>query len=159
MSNSSDIIVDEDVYQLCVKIATEAHKGQKRKNTKEDYINHPLRVADKFEDNFMKCLAVMHDVREDNPEYTVAKLQELKVPDIIISKLDLLTHMIGESYLDYFMRAISDLITCRIKLQDINDNLRNLSKGSLRDKYELARVIIFMKYPSFQLTEIGYLKY
>ena len=82
MSNSSVIIVDEDIYQLCVKISTKAHKGQKRKFTNEDYIKHPLRVSDKFEDNFMKCLAVMHDVREDNPEYTIEKLHELTGMDI-----------------------------------------------------------------------------
>lgn len=159
MSNSSVIIVDEDTYQLCVSIAIKAHKGQKRKFTNEDYIKHPLRVADKFEDNFMKCLAVMHDVREDNPEYTIEKLQELKVPDVIINKLDFLTHHKDESYLDYFMRAISDLVTCRIKLQDINDNLRDIPNGTLKDKYELARTIIYMKYPTFQLSEIGYLRY
>lgn len=153
-------MINEDTYQLCVRIATEAHKGQKRKFGNDDYIVHPLRVADKFEDLFMKCIAVMHDVMEDNREYTVQKLQELLVPDIIISKVSLLSHLDKEEpYLDYFMRAISDLVTMRIKLQDLNDNLRNIPKGSLRDKYQLARVIIYMKDPGLQLTDIGFIKY
>ncbi len=35
-------------YPLALKIATDAHKDQKRKRDGEDYINHPIRIAEKF---------------------------------------------------------------------------------------------------------------
>tara|TARA_R110001592_G_scaffold119027_1_gene321750 strand:- start:6610 stop:7128 length:519 start_codon:yes stop_codon:yes gene_type:complete len=52
-----------------LEFATEAHIGQKRKYTDEDYITHPIAVAklvhERYEDNNMTCAAFLHDVLED----------------------------------------------------------------------------------------------
>lgn len=51
--------------------ATKAHLGQKRKYTGEDYINHPIDVADTLRLFYpqateeMYCAALLHDVVED----------------------------------------------------------------------------------------------
>ncbi|MBA2176607.1 bifunctional (p)ppGpp synthetase/guanosine-3',5'-bis(diphosphate) 3'-pyrophosphohydrolase [Halobacillus locisalis] len=51
------------------RIATEAHAGQKRKNSNEDYIVHPIRVAERLAAaGFGKevvCAGYLHDVVED----------------------------------------------------------------------------------------------
>jgi len=52
-----------------LEFATEAHQGQKRKYTNDDYIVHPIAVAklvhERYEDNNMTCAAFLHDVLED----------------------------------------------------------------------------------------------
>jgi|TARA_B110000196_G_C21004173_1_gene594483 (p)ppGpp synthase/HD superfamily hydrolase len=51
--------------------AVEAHTGQTRKYTGEDYIVHPMAVADMVErhggDEVQVCAALLHDVVEDTP--------------------------------------------------------------------------------------------
>jgi|TARA_B100001094_G_scaffold197685_1_gene191762 (p)ppGpp synthase/HD superfamily hydrolase len=51
--------------------ATNAHKGQKRKYTEEDYITHPMAVANLLKDHYkdttedMFAAALLHDTVED----------------------------------------------------------------------------------------------
>ena len=56
-------------YEKVKKFATDAHQGQKRKYTDEDYITHPVAVANlvhaRYEDDNMTCAALLHDVLED----------------------------------------------------------------------------------------------
>jgi guanosine-3',5'-bis(diphosphate) 3'-pyrophosphohydrolase len=56
-------------YDKVKKFATDAHLGQKRKYTNDDYIVHPVAVANlvhaRYEDNNMTCAALLHDVLED----------------------------------------------------------------------------------------------
>ncbi|GGF34491.1 phosphohydrolase [Halobacillus andaensis] len=51
--------------------ATEAHKGQKRKSSNEDYIVHPIRVAYTLQQaecsKELICAGFLHDVVEDTP--------------------------------------------------------------------------------------------
>ncbi|MCP3029401.1 HD domain-containing protein [Halobacillus sp. A5] len=51
------------------KFAEVAHKGQKRKSSDEDYINHPIRVARILKDaggsESLICACLLHDVVED----------------------------------------------------------------------------------------------
>ncbi|WP_226585591.1 HD domain-containing protein [Halobacillus litoralis] len=58
--------------------ATEAHKGQKRKNSSEDYIVHPVRVADILQESGFNealiCAGYLHDVVEDT-NYTLLDIQ------------------------------------------------------------------------------------
>lgn len=52
------------MYKKALEIATAAHNRQVRYNG-DDYITHPIRVANKFDDERSKCLAVLHDTLED----------------------------------------------------------------------------------------------
>ena len=57
------------IIKKALKIATDAHAGQKRKYTFEDYINHPIRVSEMVGlvggDEDMVAAALLHDVVED----------------------------------------------------------------------------------------------
>lgn len=61
--------------------ATKAHAGQKRKYTGEDYIAHPISVADtlrmyySFATDEMYCAALLHDVVEDC-DVTVEEIEQ-----------------------------------------------------------------------------------
>jgi guanosine-3',5'-bis(diphosphate) 3'-pyrophosphohydrolase len=58
--------------------ATTAHAGQKRKNSRDDYITHPIRVAERLErEGFSEelvCAGYLHDVVED----TVYELEDIE---------------------------------------------------------------------------------
>ena len=66
-------------YVKVLKFAVEAHKGQKRKYTDEDYISHPITVANLVDDyggdGYMMFAALLHDVLED----TKVTHEELRV--------------------------------------------------------------------------------
>ena len=127
-------------YEQALKIATEAHKGQKRWNG-DDYITHPIRVADSFTDDEMKTIAVLHDVVEDT-DITIDELS--KICDVtIISTLLYLTKDKDYPYAEYIMKikTMSKLAT-KIKIADLLDNLFDLKKGQRKDKYELALKIL-----------------
>lgn len=52
---------------LALRIATQAHKGQKDKGG-NDYILHPIAVAEKVKHPYCKIVALLHDVIEDTEE-------------------------------------------------------------------------------------------
>jgi len=60
-----------------LQFATKAHDGQKRKYTGEDYIVHPISVADMVErhggSEIQQAGALLHDVVEDT-QYTLADI-------------------------------------------------------------------------------------
>lgn len=141
------------LYDKALEIAKRAHKGQKRKDG-EDYINHPIRVAEKAykyfysvpDDNRLqiKSIAVLHDVIEDSDITPDQIIDELKDPDSykIVSVVKLLTKDNSQSYLDYILKIKMNGIAKNIKLCDIEDNLSPPAKGTLRDKYLLAKYIL-----------------
>ena len=52
-------------YEEALELATRMHSGQKRIKTNEDYIMHPIAVANKFSAEEHKIIAVLHDTIED----------------------------------------------------------------------------------------------
>lgn len=128
-------------YGIALKIATEAHKGQKRWND-DDYITHPIRVATKCVDNDIKCIAVLHDVVEDT-EITVFDLaHKHHFNTFIVDNISYLTKKPHENYADYIMNIKRFPVATFVKIADLKDNLRDLKKGKRRDKYELALKIL-----------------
>jgi (p)ppGpp synthase/HD superfamily hydrolase len=126
-------------YSKALELATKYHDGQKRWNG-EPYINHCIRVAQRFEDiERAKVVAVLHDIIEDT-EVTVADLQNW-FDDKTAFLIRLLTRDKEDSYLEYILKIRSDPIATAVKLSDLDDNL-NGSKGSLHEKYLLAKYIL-----------------
>jgi len=137
-----------------IEIATAAHTGQKRKNSGEDYITHPLKVAEIAERIFREdydgddvevvarkiyIVGVLHDVIEDTAVTmeTVSK----EFPDIhILQALDKLTRRKGQTYFDFIKEVIDDgnIIAKTVKIADIQHNMSDLQEGSLKDKYRFA---------------------
>ena len=68
-----------------LQFATKAHEGQKRKYTGEDYIVHPISVADMVQrhggSEIQQAGALLHDVVEDT-QYTLADINALFGHDV-----------------------------------------------------------------------------
>ena len=129
-------------YKTALKIATKAHKGQKRWNG-DDYITHPIRVASNFKDDKLMQIAILHDIVEDT-EVTIHDLQhKYTVSKDVCIVVSILTHYYIESYADYIMRIKSNPMAVVVKIADLKDNLRDLKKGQRKDKYELALRLLY----------------
>jgi (p)ppGpp synthase/HD superfamily hydrolase len=144
--------------ELAIEIATAAHAGQKRKNSGEDYIAHPLKVAENAERIFREeyagdffpdeveviarkiyIVGVLHDVIEDT-EVNLEAISNV-FPDIhILQALAKLTRHEGQTYFDFIKEVIDNgsIIAKIVKIADIRHNMSDLKEGSLKDKYRFA---------------------
>jgi len=131
-----------ELIKRAEQIAREAHKGQTRWD-KTPYIKHPMRVAKSFKDTDCKVVAWLHDVLEDTP-MTAQDLVNKGIPVRLVNSVKNLTRREEESYYDFIIRIVKDSIATKVKIADIEDNLNdNLNDGPLKDKYRLARHILY----------------
>lgn len=128
-------------------IAQEAHEGQKRRNG-DPYFTHPVRVAESMIEEFMSetdwmhvAAGYLHDVIEDCG-YTKERLIEEGMPPLVALVVDTVSRKEGETYLDFILRIKKLNNAVAVKIADIRDNLSDLNKGSLRDKYQMALYIL-----------------
>lgn len=129
-------------YIEALKLATEKHKGQKRKISGNDYITHPLAVADKFNDEDYKIVSILHDTIEDT-DLTLDDLRNHDLSEELIFYVDILTKKDYQSYLEYILLTKKYKITKEIKIEDLKHNLSDnpLTKCS-GDKYLMALYIL-----------------
>jgi (p)ppGpp synthase/HD superfamily hydrolase len=133
-------------------IAVKAHQGTDRING-EPYINHPLRVAKRLQDNGFNeeviIVAILHDAVEDSP-LTLGDLKRFGYNERIVSGVDSVTKRSGEQYPDAVQRASAHPIGRLVKL---SDNLDNSSESQIKPlsperqaraiaKYTPARLLI-----------------
>jgi (p)ppGpp synthase/HD superfamily hydrolase len=116
-----------------------AHKGQKRRGG-EDYITHPIAVANAMETTLEKMVALLHDTIEDTGT-TSLQLQELFGAEVaegvwFMTKGSALG--MDESYLDYLLRVKKNETARRVKIEDIKHNLLTTEHKNHRRQYELA---------------------
>ena len=131
------------MWNKCLKIAEKAHSGQERWNG-DSYITHPLRVANRFENIDLKCIAILHDVIEDS-KHTSCSLRFEGIPHNIVGEVEILSKKNNENYLDFILRIKESKIATQIKIEDIKDNLRDAKAGSMKDKYLLALYILELR--------------
>lgn len=131
------------------EIAEKAHEGQTRKNG-EPYINHAIRVSEAAAvyGQDAAIVGMLHDVIEDSDKFTFDDLRMMGFSENVLWALSLCTHADSETYLKYILEIVKYCndttaggIARRVKLADLEDNL-NGAKGTLKDKYELARYIL-----------------
>lgn len=108
-------------------IAADAHRGQKRKGTGEDYIEHPRRVVKRLIDNgidnkLFHAVALLHDVLEDT-KVTVMDLKRKGISKEVIEAVELLTKKKGQSYKDYLKELKKNEMARAVKIEDMLDNL------------------------------------
>lgn len=131
--------------ELAFSIASEAHKGQKRRIGADkgvDYIVHPIRVSEHFkDDDELGAAAMLHDVVEDT-RYDASVLISMGVSAAVVDLVLVLTRRTGENYLDYILRIKDNPRATAIKLQDLMDNMWSLAEGSMLDKYRMAQYIL-----------------
>jgi (p)ppGpp synthase/HD superfamily hydrolase len=128
-------------YETALKLATEKHKGQFRKDGKP-YITHPLAVAENFTEEKYKIVAILHDIVEDT-DVTIHDLQhKYKFSKETCIAVSAITKRKGQTYLDFILQVKRNAIAVEVKLADLEHNLSDLGKGNLREKYLMAKYIL-----------------
>ncbi len=129
---------DDELYDAALKLATEAHEGQKRWGG-EPYITHPIAVAQMINtsDMYARAVALLHDVIEDTTVTYMDILSAGFPVEVAFAVLNI-SKQKNDSYAEYISRVAHDDISRKVKKVDIQHNLTNLKKGSMKDKYLLA---------------------
>lgn len=134
----------EKVFEIALRIAVEAHMGQRDKNGMP-YILHPLAVASKVDDLELKTIAILHDTIEDT-DVTADFLLERGIPKDIVEVVELLTKPKSESYESYLRRVKENPKAKAVKLADLAHNTDPSRVSGLnelrRAKYELAKKVL-----------------
>lgn len=124
--------------ERAIEIAREAHAGQIDKGG-ADYIGHPIRVMDAVNGNSAKIVAVLHDVIEDCPSWTLDRLREQGFSEDILQALDSVTKREFERYPDFIQRCAGNAIGRIVKLADLADN-SNRARLKVLSPNDLARL-------------------
>jgi (p)ppGpp synthase/HD superfamily hydrolase len=123
-----------------ILIAAQAHLGQKDKYG-APYILHPLRMMLRFKSEAEMIVAALHDVIEDNPDWTFERLRAEGFSAEIIEAVDHLTRREEESYEEFVDRAQQNPLARQVKVADLEDNmdLKRIKNLTEKDKERLAR--------------------
>lgn len=132
-----------EITRKAYAIACTAHAKQVDK-AGEPYICHPLAVAEQMQDETTTAVAFLHDVLEDNPNFTQQDLLNLGIPAEVVENVDYLTRRKGVPYMDYIRSLKDKPIAKAVKLADLwhNSDLSRLQKVTDED---LARRAKYMK--------------
>lgn len=134
----------EKVFEIALRIAVEAHMGQRDKNGMP-YILHPIAVASKVDGLELKTIAILHDTIEDT-DVTADFLLERGIPKDIVEVVELLTKPKSESYESYLRRVKENPKAKAVKLADLAHNTDPSRASGLnelrRAKYELAKKVL-----------------
>lgn len=130
-------------YELALKIATDAHKGQVDKAGVE-YINHPLKVASLVYNEKEKIVALLHDTIEDT-YITEQHLIDYGFSNEIIEAVKVLTHSKDVPYMDYIQKIKGNKLARKLKIADLTHNsdltrLKNITEKDRKrcEKYKKA---------------------
>lgn len=127
-------------------IMLKAHWKQRDKGN-HLYIFHPIRVSRKCESKSAKLVGLLHDVIEDNPNYSISNFKFLNEEEK--EALELLTHSKDVAYFDYINEVKRNRIAREVKLSDLKDNsnldrLLTVTDKDIKrlEKYKLAQSIL-----------------
>jgi (p)ppGpp synthase/HD superfamily hydrolase len=120
--------------ERAIAIAAEAHAGQVDK-AGAPYVLHSLRMMLRMASNDERIVAVLHDVCEDCPGWTMERLRSEGFPEHLIEALRSVTKRDGEDYEGFVRRAAANRIGRQVKLADLHDNcdLSRIAAPSERD--------------------------
>jgi CheY-like chemotaxis protein len=148
MKRSANLVPIEEQIEIALYMATSAHEGQFRKfgdDKDKPYIVHPSRVADALYGSD-KIVGYLHDVLEDT-DVGEEDLFLMGISQVYIDAVKALSKKGGESYYEFIQRIIHTKgevgeIAVRVKIADIEDNLKSLQDGNLKQKYLFARKLL-----------------
>lgn len=109
------------LLELAIKVATEAHAGQVDKGGKP-YINHPQAVAASLTNTEYKIVAYLHDVCEDT-SITFDDLIDMGFTYRIVNSIRLLTKTDELTYEEYLRRIRMDSCARAVKMADLKHNM------------------------------------
>ena len=128
-----NITLSEDLVGRGLAVATEAHRGQFRRDGVTPYIEHPKAVAELVGAPIEKAVAALHDTVEDS-DITLVELAKL-FPKEVVDAVDALTKRDGEQYRDYIERVGQNAIARKVKLADIFVNISDAPTAKAKAKY------------------------
>ncbi|HEX6415965.1 MAG TPA: HD domain-containing protein [Candidatus Saccharimonadales bacterium] len=130
--------------ERAIQIAHEAHDGQTRYDGRP-YVVHPLRVMGRVAaagfSEATQIAAVLHDVVEDNPDWTIERLREEGFEEDVLDALDLLDKKDTDEN-EYIDKIAENDIARPVKKADMDDNLDDDPTDRQVQKYvrRLARL-------------------
>lgn len=139
----------EQLLELAIKVATEAHEGQFDKGG-NPYILHPKAVADAVDSTENKIVAYLHDVCEDT-DITFEDLLELGFTERIVNSIRILTKSDDISYDDYLKSVKMDNIARYVKMADIRHNM-DITRIPNPTEKDYARIEKYKKALAFLAT-------
>lgn len=107
-------------YDFALEFARRAHLKQTDKGG-NDYILHPMTVANMVQGDKTQTVALLHDVLEDT-DITASALEVLFGKEIA-DCVQILTRNTNESYDDYIKRCKTNPITRAVKIADLYHNM------------------------------------
>lgn len=130
-----------ELYDKALRIAMRAHEGQRDK-AGQDYVMHPIRVAERCDDQRAKVVALLHDTIEDS-DVTADHLREEGFSEEIVEAVLAVTRREGEDYDDYVRRAAGNELGRMVKRADLEDNMdiRRLPELTDRDVERLRKYL------------------
>ena len=137
-----------ELYDKALLIAKRAHAGQKDK-AGQDYILHPIRVAERCDDPLAKIVALLHDTIEDS-NVTADYLRKEGFREEIVEAVLAVTRREGEDYDDYVRRAAQNELGYMVKRADLEDNMdiRRLPELTNHDVERLRKYLRAWQYLS-----------
>ncbi|UVM29610.1 HD domain-containing protein [Pseudomonas sp. B21-021] len=123
--------------ERAIAIAATAHVGQVDKGG-APYILHPLKVMLRMSSLEERIVAVLHDVVEDCG-ISLEDLRKEGFSEAVLSAIESVTKVPGESYEDFVERAAQNPIGRVVKLADLEEN-SDLSRIASPSWEDLERI-------------------
>jgi len=123
--------------ERAIAIAATAHAGQVDKGG-APYILHPLKVMLRMSSLEERIVAVLHDVVEDCG-ISLEDLRKEGFSEEVLSAIESVTKVPGESYEDFVERAAQNPIGRVVKLADLDEN-SDLSRIASPSWEDLERI-------------------
>ncbi|WP_445178808.1 HD domain-containing protein [Pseudomonas sp. McL0111] len=123
--------------ERAIAIAASAHAGQVDKGG-APYILHPLKVMLRMNTLEERIVAVLHDVVEDCG-VSLEDLRKEGFSEEVLSAIESVTKIPGESYEDFVERAAMNPIGRSVKLADLEEN-SDLSRIASPSWEDLERI-------------------
>lgn len=140
-AEASESVDRQDLIEKAIRIATEAHQGQRDKSG-APYILHPLRLMARMETPEAQMAAVLHDVVEDSA-WTLEALRREGFPEEVVAAVEYLTRRTEETYEAFIERAAQHPLARQVKRADLEDNMdvRRLGRLTGKDFARLERYL------------------
>lgn len=142
------LLLESESVSKALRLATAAHSGQVDK-AGENYIKHPIAVAQTVNTAEAQTVALLHDIVEDTP-VTFEELKAEGFSDAVLHAVYCLTHQEGEARDIYISRIAENPLATTVKLADLahNSDLSRIPAPTEKDfarAERYAREIDFLK--------------
>jgi (p)ppGpp synthase/HD superfamily hydrolase len=149
--------MNQELANKALVFAVNAHSGQFDK-AGFPYILHPIRVSEAFNEETMKCVAILHDVVEDT-DTTIQQIKDEfgeKVGTAVCCLTKRTKSGYTEPYREYLDRVKHNYTAHQVKLQDMRDNSSIKRTASLSIEKRLRLLAKYARGRHYLLNHIWY---